>query len=308
MEKEKNNNKKSELNIGMCIVICAMIAALSFFGAIMMLSIQETWSAVVVILGAVFVGSVGILASLVMTQLRRDQKQKDAEYDEIYKAQKASYLVLKRNFEELSDLLYDMEENGSLPTDEIINAQKAIAKVTISRSKENADALMSSNDMLMNQVFGFEEKLNNNNAEIRTHNEQIIDKLRQEINTSNSEIKNKLENVNDAVKNMQHSISSLEKSQVGMGAQPLMMAVQAMQPMQGGYAMPQQMAPMPQPMMNPVMQQPVVENVQPPGGSPCTSFRAGARCRACCRAGNSFRARTSSRSNARAGARCGSGS
>ena len=38
----------------------------------------------------------------------------------------------------------DVKSEGS--TEEIINAQKALSKVIISREKENADALMNFND------------------------------------------------------------------------------------------------------------------------------------------------------------------
>ena len=206
MDKEKREQKKSELNIGLCIVVCAMVAALSLFGAILMTLRGGAETYVLAGLGAIFVGSVGILCSLVISIQKKNEQKNTEEYEEMYKAQKASYLVLKRNFEELSDLLYDMEENGSLPTEEIINAQKAIAKVTISRSKENTDALMRSNDTLINQIFGFEEKLDNNNTEVKGHNEQIIEKLRQELTEQNKDINRKLDGVTDTVKSMQMSI------------------------------------------------------------------------------------------------------
>ena len=76
-------------------------------------------------------------------------KQKDMEsqkYEDIYNAQKASYLVIKKSFDDMEQRLRAIEENSSLPAEDIINAQKAVAKLTISRSKENTDALMNSND------------------------------------------------------------------------------------------------------------------------------------------------------------------
>ena len=41
--------------------------------------------------------------------------------------------------------------------------QKAIAKITISRSKESTDALMNSNDRMMEKVYGFENLLEQSN-------------------------------------------------------------------------------------------------------------------------------------------------
>ena len=45
-------------------------------------------------------------------------KQKDMEqekYEEIYNAQKASYLVIKKSFEEMDQRLRSIEENSALP-------------------------------------------------------------------------------------------------------------------------------------------------------------------------------------------------
>ena len=106
---------------------------------------------------------------LISALLDMSLKQKDIEqekYEEIYNAQKASYLVIKKSFDEMDQRLRNIEENSSLPAEDIINAQKAVAKVTISRSKENTDALMNSNDELINQLVNIQEKLEINNSQM----------------------------------------------------------------------------------------------------------------------------------------------
>ena len=64
------------------------------------------------------------------------------------------------------EILRNIEESSALPAEDIINAQKAVAKVTISRNKENTDALMNSNDELINQLFSIKEKIEANNNQI----------------------------------------------------------------------------------------------------------------------------------------------
>ena len=49
--------------------------------------------------------------------------------------------------------------NTREPGEEIITAQKAIAKVTITRSKENADALMNSNDRVVDNLLQLKESM-----------------------------------------------------------------------------------------------------------------------------------------------------
>lgn len=46
--------------------------------------------------------------------------------------------------------------------EDIIHAQKAVAKVSIGRSKENADALMNSNDHIMEKISMLEAVLSDN--------------------------------------------------------------------------------------------------------------------------------------------------
>lgn len=175
---------------------------------------------------------------LISALLDMSLKQKDIEqekYEEIYNAQKASYLVIKKSFNEMEQRLRAIEENSALPAEDIINAQKAVAKVTISRSKENTDALMNSNDELINQLVNIQEKLESNNS-------QMIEKQQSIIKESNFDIQQKIA----ALTNQLTSIEGKIQNQVPV------MAVQPMQQM----AMPQSM-PAPEPM-------PVAEEISMP--------------------------------------------
>ncbi len=161
-------------------------------------------------------------------------KNKDMEaqkYEEIYNAQKASYLVIKKSFDELDIRLRNIEESSSLPAEDIINAQKAVAKVTISRSKENTDALMNSNDELINQLFAIKEKLESNNN-------QIIEKQQALLKETNFDIQQKIAELTSQISNIEGKI----QNGVPVMAQPMMVPP--------GYGTPQ-MTPPPT-MVNPV--------------------------------------------------------
>ena len=148
-------------------------------------------------------------------------KQKDMEsqkYEDIYNAQKASYLVIKKSFDEMEQRLRAIEENSSLPAEDIINAQKAVAKVTISRSKENTDALMNSNDELINQLVSIQEKLESNNT-------QILERQQTLLKENNFDIQQKIAAITN-------QLSSLEGRIQGgmsvMASQPVQMAAPVM--------------------------------------------------------------------------------
>lgn len=117
------------------------------------------------------------------------------KYDDIYNAQKASYLVIRKSFDEMDERLRVIEQNSQLPAEEIISAQKAVAKVTISRSKENTDALMNSNDELINHLYSIQEKLDGNNSEIIEKQQQMLNATKNELQTRILELTNQIANI-----------------------------------------------------------------------------------------------------------------
>ena len=118
--------------------------------------------------------------------ITRQQEQK--RYEELYNAQKASYLIIRKSFDEMEERLKSIEEGSALPADEIINAQKAVAKVTISRSKENTDALMNSNDELINQLYAMQEKLESNNDSLIKQQQELMNQVHQKMDDMSSKI------------------------------------------------------------------------------------------------------------------------
>ena len=83
----------------------------------------------------------------------------EKEYQNIYKAEKISYILMKKSFMELKKSLDEISENTEIPTDELIEAQKAVGKVTVQRNKENAATILESNEKLLQHFTVFEEKL-----------------------------------------------------------------------------------------------------------------------------------------------------
>ena len=125
-----------------------------------------------------------ISLSMFVNGIYKEQNLKNEqmrEYmDNVLKSEKASYLMMKKNFEQMENQLKSFQNSADVPVEDIINAQKGVAKVIINRNKENADALMNSNDQLMEQIGEFEAVLRNNN-EILLANREIIQALPQEL-------------------------------------------------------------------------------------------------------------------------------
>lgn len=164
---------------------------------------------------------VAVFFFLVLSIIELSQKNKEKErldYEEIYKAQKASYLAQRKYFDELNERLNQLEENTNFPAEDIITAQKAVAKVTISRSKENADALMNANDELIQRVFGFEEKLADNNDTLLRQQETLLQQTREELVANNQGMQDQFAALHQALEQMKQEISDLELRQAAQPA------------------------------------------------------------------------------------------
>ena len=164
---------------------------------------------------------VAVLFFLVLSIIELSQKNKEKErldYEEIYKAQKASYLAQRKYFDELNERLNQLEENTNFPAEDIITAQKAVAKVTISRSKENADALMNANDELIQRVFKKKKKLADNNDALLRQQETLLQQTREELVANNQGMQDQFAALHQALEQMKQEISDLGLRQAAQPA------------------------------------------------------------------------------------------
>ena len=69
---------------------------------------------------------------------------------------------MRKTFDDLYELIEKGNQSRKTNVEDIIHAQKAVAKVSIGRSKENADALMNSNDRIMEKISMLEAVLSDN--------------------------------------------------------------------------------------------------------------------------------------------------
>ena len=110
---------------------------------------------IVCLFGAIY----GILMVKEQKEIRREE-----QYDSIFKSEKASYLMLRKNFEEITERLEHIEkviasQEVTVPTEDIISSQKAVAKVVIGRSKENADAILGALDIVHEEIAEVKQSL-----------------------------------------------------------------------------------------------------------------------------------------------------
>lgn len=161
------------------IVFSTLVFALLFFMQMYaMINYEDYYTGIIIVaaLIALYVLINGIIEMIVIKNAKSEE-----QYESILKAEKATYLMQKKHFADIEERLIHIEKASSTPTEEIINAQKGIAKIVVGRSKENAEALMRSNDLLLEKLGELEKQIYSNNQDLlneeKVHRSESIQQL-----------------------------------------------------------------------------------------------------------------------------------
>ena len=142
-----------------------------------------------------------------------DKEKADVErYENIFKSEKANYILQKNSVEELLTQLENLKEEKNLPIEELIDAQKSIAKVTINRTKENATAIMNSNDKLLELFFKLDDKIGQVEEDIFLRQKEEINRLEESLQKVEAglqkEFDNRLQEIASKIKETELTINN----------------------------------------------------------------------------------------------------
>lgn len=172
----KNKDSKARMQIIFGILLFALIFMAELYA---MVNFPKMFIVLAVLAVAdlicLYVAINGIISVYETKYTRREE-----QYESIFKSEKASYLMLKKYFEEISVKLAYIEEASKIPTEEIVNAQKGIAKVIIKRSHENTEALMNSYEQLMDQFTTFQQGIDGLGTVAGAYKEEILSAYKDE--------------------------------------------------------------------------------------------------------------------------------
>jgi len=156
MDKNSEKNVRFRINITLLIAVVLLVADLYA-----MINMSQKFI-ILAIITALFLVAIYFLVDSISIYLMAEKNRKEEQYDSIFKSEKASYLLLRKTFDDLYELIEKGNQSRKANVEDIIHAQKAVAKVSIGRSKENADALMNSNDHIMEKISMLEAVLSDN--------------------------------------------------------------------------------------------------------------------------------------------------
>ena len=193
---QDKKQKKAKIQVIFLILISTLVLLADFYAIINYPKEYMLIAAITVIFMICLWGVISGFFSL--SALKEDRREE--QYDSIFKSEKASYLMLRKYFDEIEGKIEILQKESKIPTEDIINAQKGIAKVVINRNKENADAIMSSNEQLMETFERLENKL-------KESNDFIIESQKNVIYDNLKDIMEKQQVLSDSIKDMEIRLS-----------------------------------------------------------------------------------------------------
>ena len=195
---QDKKQKKTMLQL-MFMILIFMVVLLTDFYAIINYPQEYILIAVITVILLIYLW--GVVNGLFTLRTLKEERREE-QYDSIFKSEKASYLMLKKYFEEIEEKIDILQETSKVPTEAIIGAQKGIAKVVINRNKENADAIMGSNEQLLESVERFE-------ARLKESDEFIIENQKNVLYENLKEIMDRQQTLSDSIKDMETRLSQV---------------------------------------------------------------------------------------------------
>ena len=224
----KNKDSKARMQMIFGILLFAFIFMAELYAIV---NFPKMFIVLVVLAAAdlicLYVAIRGVISVYETKYARREE-----QYESIFKSEKASYLMLKKYFEEISVKLAYIEEASKIPTEEIVNAQKGIAKVIIKRSHENTDALMNSYEQLLDRFDTFQKGMDGFGTVAGAYKDEILSVCKDEISSvqkdgkeqehsQDKEIAAKLQEIIIAMKDMELRLNqTIMNSQKVVVSQP----------------------------------------------------------------------------------------
>ncbi len=157
-----------------------------------------------------------------MMQLRDwNNLKREEQYNNLMTSQKACYLQVRRSFRETGGKINELDKKiAPLATagevnhqkisgllDVLMQDQKKVAKLTVSRSKENANAIMNSNDKVIEEMFKIQEVMNGIMEQVGDKKEDNQSEEFAKVEERQQELLSKMQQLEDSLKSQMGTIT-----------------------------------------------------------------------------------------------------
>ena len=202
MAKDDSLKKPKKIEVNRIMIFISSILIPFLWIDLYLVSKNTSKLMVVGIIAALILVWTGLLVTYIHRMKNEEKAHSDEQVEELLRTGKANYLMQKK----LAEKIDNIGEKDAVPADEIITAQKAIAKLMLARNKENTDALMHSNEQVIEKTLEVEEKLSENSQQIMDMQKNQMDEKLQELTQSQKLV---LDNLNDVKESLQSDMQDV---------------------------------------------------------------------------------------------------
>ena len=202
MAKDDTLKKPKKIDVNRIMIFISSILIPFLWIDLYLVSKNTSKLMVVGIIAALILVWTGLLVTYIHRMKNEEKAHSDEQVEELLRTGKANYLMQKK----LAEKIDNIGEKDAVPADEIITAQKAIAKLMLARNKENTDALMHSNEQVIEKTLEVEEKLSENSQQIMDMQKNQMDEKLQELTQSQKLV---LDNLNDVKESLQSDMQDV---------------------------------------------------------------------------------------------------
>ena len=202
MAKDDSLKKQKKIEVNRIMIFISSILIPFLWIDLYLVSKNTSKLMVVGIIAALILVWTGLLVTYIHRMKNEEKAHSDEQVEELLRTGKANYLMQKK----LAEKIDNIGEKDAVPADEIITAQKAIAKLMLARNKENTDALMHSNEQVIEKTLEVEEKLSENSQQIMDMQKNQMDEKLQELMQSQKLV---LDNLNDVKESLQSDMQDV---------------------------------------------------------------------------------------------------
>ena len=195
--------KKKDTKARTQIIFGALILALFFSVELyMMINYSDKY---LIIAGIALVELIFLYVIIqgIFTLKEEKEIRNEAQYDNVFKSEKASYLMLKKYFEEFEDKLNYLEKASKVPTEEIVNAQKGIAKVVMNRTRQGSEAMLNSTEQIADQLAEVQKQSEAFQSLLSSCKEEIIAAQKSAGNSSEKSVQMQIQDLVVQMKDME---------------------------------------------------------------------------------------------------------
>jgi len=201
LQEQKTEKSKSKNSHIMIISLLSLVIVALFMIEIYEIINDPANLTAIGTIGAFTLAAVFVESLLIGRMSMHQSKNQENALDNVYRSEKANYLLMRKNFENFDKKIDVLAKQSEIPAKELLSAQKALVKVKINRTKENTDALMISNDKMVEKInrkldhsaySGFNENdkaiLAENNKDVLEKQQELLDGLKELENTLHNDI------------------------------------------------------------------------------------------------------------------------